>query len=270
MKVLSTVGAMTACASCVSAFVTPSSISRVMTNSPLRMSEPAAATEDVEEAPPAPPAPVKPAMSESIPFLLKPKNLDGMVGDIGFDPLGFATMFPIKFLREAELKNGRVAMLAVVGWLVSELVHVPGAAYQSENPVDAMAAVGPGPMLQIFLFCGFLEWKFHNVSAVLLSACCCLIRMFCMLLFLECRQAHNRRHVFFGGAEVVMFLCERETATLLSITIFLSRLQPLLVVVTFRAPVATSRTKQARTIWRFASVCQQQQRHLPASIIATR
>lgn len=163
MKVLSTVGAMTACASCVSAFVTPSSISRVITNSPLRMSD-AAAAQPVEEAPPAPPAPPAPEMSASIPFLLKPKGLDGMVGDIGFDPLGFATIFPIKFLREAELKNGRVAMLAVVGWLVSELVHVPGAAYQSENPVDAMAAVGPGPMLQIFLFCGFLEWKFHNVS----------------------------------------------------------------------------------------------------------
>lgn len=167
MKVLSTVGAMTACASCVSAFVTPSSISRVMANSPLRMSEDAPAADAVEEAPPAPPAPVKPEMSASIPFLLKPKNLDGMVGDVGFDPLGFATIFPVKFMREAELKNGRVAMLAVVGWLVSELVHVPGPAYQSENPVDAMAAVGPGPMLQIFLFCGFLEWKFHNVSVPL-------------------------------------------------------------------------------------------------------
>ncbi|CAM9216168.1 unnamed protein product, partial [Hapterophycus canaliculatus] len=160
MKVLSTVGAVTACASCASAFVTPASFSRVVTSSPastVRMSSPAV---EAEEAPPAPPAP--PAMSKSIPFLLKPKNLEGMVGDVGFDPLGLSTIFPAKFMRESELKHGRVAMLAVVGWLVSELVHLPGPAYMSENPVDAMAAVGPGPMLQIFFFCGFLEWKFHN------------------------------------------------------------------------------------------------------------
>ena len=194
MKVLSTVGAMTACASCVSAFVTPSSITRVITNSPLRMSDAAAAAEPVEEAPaPAPVAPPAPEMSKSIPFLLKPKNLDGMVGDIGFDPLGFATIFPVKFMREAELKNGRVAMLAVVGWLVSELVHVPGAAYQSENPVDAMAAVGPGPMLQIFLFCGFLEWKFHNVSA----APCLLCRF---LLHKSILQVPSRRQQFLISA----------------------------------------------------------------------
>ncbi|CAM9306148.1 unnamed protein product [Pylaiella littoralis] len=159
MKVFSTVGAMTACASCASAFVTPSSFSTRVVSSPastaVRMSDAAAA-----EAPAAPPA--KPAMSKSIPFLTQPENLDGMVGNVGFDPLGLSTIFPAKFMRESELKHGRVAMLAVVGWLVSELVHVPGPAYMSENPVDAMAAVGPGPMLQIFFFCGFLEWKFHN------------------------------------------------------------------------------------------------------------
>lgn len=165
MKVLSTVGAMTACASCASAFVTPSFsrtvISTPRTSSAVRMSDAAA----VEAEPAAPPAPPAPKMSASIPFLKQPENLDGMVGDIGFDPFGLATVFPAKFMREAELKHGRVAMLAVVGWIVSEVVHVPGPAYMSENPVDAMAAVGAGPMLQIFAFCGWLEWNFHNVSA---------------------------------------------------------------------------------------------------------
>jgi hypothetical protein len=41
-----------------------------------------------------------------VPFLLKPKNLDGMVGDVGFDPLGLAEYVDIRWLREAELKNG--------------------------------------------------------------------------------------------------------------------------------------------------------------------
>eukprot|EP00752_Nemacystus_decipiens_P014911 g13274.t1 len=191
MKVLSTAATITACASCASAFMmTPASISRVIPSSPLRMmsdaaasapepaaavaaSEPAAAAaakpdaaaaaaEPVEEESAAAPPLPKREMSASIPFLRKPPNLDGMVGDIGFDPFEFADIFPVKYLREAELKHGRVAMLAVVGWLVSEVVHIPGAAYQSENPVDAMAAVGPVPMFQIFAFCGWLEYTFHN------------------------------------------------------------------------------------------------------------
>lgn len=57
-------------------------------------------------------------MSKSLPFLKKPKNLEGLVGNVEFDPLGFSDNFDVKFLREAELKHGRVSMLAVVGWLV--------------------------------------------------------------------------------------------------------------------------------------------------------
>lgn len=136
------------------------------------MADAAVGAAPVEETMPEPePEPIAQAMSYSIPFLTKPKNLEGMVGDVGFDPFGLATIFPVKFMRESEIKHGRVAMLAVVGWLVSEVVHLPGPAYMSENPVDAMAAVGPSPMLQIFLFCGFLEWKFHNVSLFALVQC---------------------------------------------------------------------------------------------------
>lgn len=173
---------MTACASCASAFVTPA-LTRCATtpSSAVRMSAAVDAVEPVEE-PPAPPAPPAPKMSASIPFLQQPANLEGMVGDIGFDPFGFATIFPVKFMREAELKHGRVAMLAVVGWIVSEVVHVPGAAYMSENPVDAMAAVGPGPMLQIFAFCGFLEWKFHNVSCRVAAPLSYLSCLLCLVL----------------------------------------------------------------------------------------
>lgn len=191
MKVLSTVGAMTACASCASAFVTPSTFSTRVVSSPastaVRMSE--TSEPEAEAAPEVVAPPPGPAMSASIPFLTQPKNLEGMVGDVGFDPFGLATIFPVKFMRESELKHGRVAMLAVVGWLVSEVVHVPGAAYMSENPVDAMAAVGPGPMLQIFCFCGFLEWKFHNVSGcgcgcgcVQLFVQACEMPVLCVLL----------------------------------------------------------------------------------------
>jgi len=62
--------------------------------------------------------------------LLKPNSplADGeaavLVGNKGFDPLGFATsLTTLKGYREAELKHGRLAMLAALGWPVSELLQ---------------------------------------------------------------------------------------------------------------------------------------------------
>jgi len=51
--------------------------------------------------------------------------LDGtLAGDAGFDPLGVAQDKENLFLlREAEVKHSRIAMLAVVGWPLSELYH---------------------------------------------------------------------------------------------------------------------------------------------------
>ena len=64
--------------------------------------------------------------SAAVPFLTRPAALDGsMVGDVGFDPLGFTEKYDIKWLREAELKHGRVCMLASLGCLVQEFVHLP-------------------------------------------------------------------------------------------------------------------------------------------------
>jgi len=63
-------------------------------------------------------------MSIALPFAPRPKLLDGTLpGDVGFDPLGFAgnDMTSLKYMREAEIKHGRLAMLAVVGWPLAEL-----------------------------------------------------------------------------------------------------------------------------------------------------
>ena len=47
-----------------------------------------------------------------------------LVGNKGFDPLNCATNIEtLKQYREAELKHGRLAMLAAAGWPVSELVQ---------------------------------------------------------------------------------------------------------------------------------------------------
>ena len=62
--------------------------------------------------------------------LLKPDSIlaDGeasvLVGNKGFDPFNCATSLEtLKGYREAELKHGRLAMLAAAGWPVSELVQ---------------------------------------------------------------------------------------------------------------------------------------------------
>lgn len=66
-----------------------------------------------------------PRQAEWFPFLLSPPSLDGsLAGDVGFDPLGFAKdKVTLNKMRDAELKHSRLAMLAAVGWPMSELWH---------------------------------------------------------------------------------------------------------------------------------------------------
>jgi len=103
-------------------------------------------------------------MSRSMPFMLKPKGLDGMVGgEAQFDPLGFADMFDVRWLREAEIKHCRVAMLATVGFVMGEINSVPTAEWSTNsftagNPVNALNVVGAQGMLQVLAFCGFIEF----------------------------------------------------------------------------------------------------------------
>jgi hypothetical protein len=64
--------------------------------------------------------------SKSLPFMNRPPLLDGsMAGDVGFDPLGLSNIddlgIDLYWLREAEIKHGRVAMMAVLGFVQVEL-----------------------------------------------------------------------------------------------------------------------------------------------------
>jgi len=65
-------------------------------------------------------------------FLIPTKSVVGdgaMVGDKGFDPLGVAdSVAKLRIYKEAELKHGRLAMLAALGWPVSEALDKPIAA----------------------------------------------------------------------------------------------------------------------------------------------
>jgi len=61
--------------------------------------------------------------SKAFPKGFAPAHLDGtLVGDVGFDPFGFGKK-DVKMMRDAELKHGRIAMLAAAGWPLSELWH---------------------------------------------------------------------------------------------------------------------------------------------------
>ncbi len=64
--------------------------------------------------------------------------LDGsLAGDAGFDPLRIATSQKQLFaLREAEVKHSRLAMLAALGWPVSELYHYQLASYFGSDLVQ--------------------------------------------------------------------------------------------------------------------------------------
>lgn len=45
------------------------------------------------------------------------------VGDFGFDPLGLSSSDNFAYYREAEIKHGRLAMLAAVAWPLQEILH---------------------------------------------------------------------------------------------------------------------------------------------------
>ena len=99
--------------------------------------------------------------STALPFLEYPPNLAGYAGDAGFDPFRFSDFVPVDFLREAELKHGRICMLAVTGFIAVDMgmrIYPLPEAYEGLTSVTAHdALVEQGAMSQIFLWCGLAE-----------------------------------------------------------------------------------------------------------------
>jgi len=112
--------------------------------------------------------------SASMPFLPRPMNLEGWVGDVGFDPWGFSNRYPIEYLREAELKHGRVASLAWLGWVAVDLglriypaplpewqASSSAEAFRNLFPSNAVAAHPDGywtsPFFQALVIIGCIE-----------------------------------------------------------------------------------------------------------------
>ena len=124
--------------------------------------------------------------SKAVPFLPRPINLDGsMVGDVGFDPMylssipkdfsgfiqppqweskGIPTLY---WMREAELKHGRVCMLAWFGWVAADggfgfPLRFPGEIYSVENIPNSYSAhdilVDQGSMGFLLFAVGLIEF----------------------------------------------------------------------------------------------------------------
>jgi len=98
-------------------------------------------------------------MSAAVPFLPASPTLKGFAGEEdGFDPMGFSLAIDIRWLREAELKHGRVCMLATAGWIATDLgMRVPGDAFNVSTIEAHNASVKFGGMSQILLWIGLLE-----------------------------------------------------------------------------------------------------------------
>lgn len=88
-------------------------------------------------------------MSSSLPFLPRPSLLDGstLPGDRGFDPFNFAqsNIDSLQWQRRAEIKHGRLAMLATAGWVFAELFHEDIA--QAFNQPVMLASYGRVPSI---------------------------------------------------------------------------------------------------------------------------
>merc|ERR1711988_1586175 len=77
--------------------------------------------------------------------------------ETGFDPPYFSDFLDIKFLREAELKHGRICMLASTGYIAQEFFSLPSYPGYSPNAVEAASSVPSEGLAQIVIFMGWLE-----------------------------------------------------------------------------------------------------------------
>lgn len=110
------------------------------------------------------------AKSRSLPFLETPAHCDGTyAGDAGFDPLNFGGLYSIKWMREAEVKHGRVCMLATLGFVtVDSGILAPGAPAVSSVAAHDVA-VKSGHMLFLLFVVGIFEALSYNAIAEMMS-----------------------------------------------------------------------------------------------------
>jgi len=110
------------------------------------------------------------AKSEALPFLEAPAHCDGTyAGDVGFDPFNFGGMYNIKWMREAEIKHGRICMLATFGFVaVDSGFRVPFAPAVGSVEAHDVCVKG-GQMLLLLFVIGAFEALSYSAIAEMLS-----------------------------------------------------------------------------------------------------
>eukprot|EP00325_Prymnesiales_sp_UTEX-LB-985_P023728 CAMPEP_0174715594 /NCGR_PEP_ID=MMETSP1094-20130205/21546_1 /TAXON_ID=156173 /ORGANISM="Chrysochromulina brevifilum, Strain UTEX LB 985" /LENGTH=192 /DNA_ID=CAMNT_0015915195 /DNA_START=16 /DNA_END=594 /DNA_ORIENTATION=+ len=104
------------------------------------------------------PAPSMMAKSRALPWSESPEHLEGMIGNAGFDPLALSTPQNIKWMREAELKHGRMCMLAWAGWVAVDVgIKFPGAKYEGLTSFTAHDATISNELFFALLLVGTFE-----------------------------------------------------------------------------------------------------------------
>merc|ERR1719262_381507 len=82
-----------------------------------------------------------------------------------YDPLGLADKYDVNWLREAEIKHGRVCMLAFLGWIANDAgLKFPGEVFQGISSLEAHdAMVKSGHMWGLLAIVGACEAKHMSV-----------------------------------------------------------------------------------------------------------
>eukprot|EP00592_Proboscia_alata_P000651 CAMPEP_0194376252 /NCGR_PEP_ID=MMETSP0174-20130528/24685_1 /TAXON_ID=216777 /ORGANISM="Proboscia alata, Strain PI-D3" /LENGTH=209 /DNA_ID=CAMNT_0039156831 /DNA_START=126 /DNA_END=755 /DNA_ORIENTATION=- len=84
-------------------------------------------------------------------------------GKFEFDPMGLSKTYSpwVPWFRECELRHGRTAMLAVVGFIATDFIRIPGDMYSFEaipKTIDIHdALLKNGPMYQLLLWIGLWD-----------------------------------------------------------------------------------------------------------------
>jgi len=98
------------------------------------------------------------AKSRAFPWLESPAHLEGMLGNAGFDPWGLSTPQNIKWMREAELKHGRMCQLAWLGYVAVDLgIKFPGEKYAALSSFTAHEGTATYELFFLLLWVGTFE-----------------------------------------------------------------------------------------------------------------
>jgi len=122
------------------------------------------------------PCPLVPGSEKALQTMV---GSDVETGEGPWDPMGFSKLFDrnfefnevmtyphVQWLRESEIKHGRVAMLAFVGCWVQSFAHIPGLPAEGLNPLEALKACYADKtavlgIVQISLFTMIVEGKWY-------------------------------------------------------------------------------------------------------------